>query len=202
MADALQRTTRDVTKGRTYAALLLDASASMEGARATQLLEGAADFLDEVARLPVAVDVAFDLFGRKVDYGDFTPAHQTEYLTRERYRPNKDSTAILDSIHAVVAHVQQAKRAEDGAVVYIFTDGQENASEQHDVADTRALILRKRQEGWTFIFAGPGGAFATSIGIDPACQLQLQGNDVRAVLAQATQVAVRALLPQASTIHL
>jgi Mg-chelatase subunit ChlD len=194
--NALTRTPHDISTGITYAAMLLDRSGSMQGERSLQLLEGAADFLEEMRDLPFRVQMAFDLFSSAGDYdeGTFQPAQEAAYLTEARYR-TKGGTAIFDAIHEVIAHVGIYKRPQDRAIISIFTDGEENNSRLHNAADTKALILRKRAEGWIFVFAGPNRSFATSIGIEPKYQMALTGGNIRGVLSELTKTVVQALLP-------
>lgn len=194
--DALTRTRHDLTKGVTYAAMLLDRSTSMGGEPGIQLLEGAADFLEEMRDLPMQVQIAFDLFSTSGHYSrdTFTRAQEAAYLTEKRYKVS-GGTAIFDAIHTVVEHVEAHKRPQDRAVVSIFTDGEENNSVVHDVKDTRALVLQKQREGWIFVFAGPKSNFASSIGIDPKYQMALKGGNIRGVLSELTETVVQALLP-------
>jgi hypothetical protein len=185
----------DLAKGVTYAAMVLDRSVSMAGPSAIQLLEGAADFLEEMREVATPVKVSFDLFAERSQRGTFALAATTDYLTQTRYAATGRGTAIYDAIHDAVAHVEAEKRAQDRAIVSIFTDGGENSSKVHTVHDTQALVLRKRAEGWIFLFAGPHKTFPASIGIDPAHQFALRGGDIRGVLAEVTRSVVQALLP-------
>ena len=194
--NALTPTKHDITTGITYAAMLLDRSGSMQGEPTLQVLEGAADFLEEMRDLPFRVQIAFDLFSSSGHYDDgvFQSAQDAPYLTETRYKTS-GGTAIYDAIHEVVAHVEQHKRPQDRAIVSIFTDGEENASRRHGATDTKALVLRKRAEGWIFVFAGPNRHFATSIGIEPKYQMALKGGNIRGVLSELTATVVQALLP-------
>lgn len=80
-------------------------------------------------------------------------------------------TPLLDAVAKAIRTTEQNVENHnwDGKVlVAINTDGLENSSTEHTLDSVRALVERKQNEGWEFIFLGAGlDAFATgtSMGI-------------------------------------
>lgn len=96
-------------------------------------------------------------------------------LSTKNYRPD-GCTALHDAVATVIDHVGQrlADRAEadrpSAVVVAILTDGCENASQYHNLADV-AIRIKQQQKmfNWQFMFLGANqDAWATgeSIGLD------------------------------------
>ena len=71
-------------------------------------------------------------------------------LTKETYSPN-GGTALYDAVGQSLA---KDALSEDSKIVYIFTDGQENASKEFTNKAILELIDKRQKEGWAIIFLG------------------------------------------------
>jgi hypothetical protein len=77
-------------------------------------------------------------------------------LTEETYQP-RASTPLLDACVEAIKGTEElvARRKDPSRVVIVFlTDGEENASRRHQLADLVDLIRRRTEEGWQFVFLG------------------------------------------------
>lgn len=77
-------------------------------------------------------------------------------LTRSNYKPDGGTNlydAIGSTIRRVEAQLSGLTEVPDVLVV-IVTDGGENASKEFKLADVKALVQSKEQEGWTFVYLG------------------------------------------------
>ena len=89
------------------------------------------------------------------------PIDQVPELTTVNYHPS-GCTALFDAINASMQTVENSMRREDektGVLFVIITDGQENASEEFSAHNDglnriRAMIGRRKEEGWNFVFLG------------------------------------------------
>jgi len=71
-------------------------------------------------------------------------------LTAETYKPD-NLTPLYDAIAATIKSTE--KRAKDSPVLFVvMTDGEENASREHDFKSVQALIAEK--DSWTFVYLG------------------------------------------------
>lgn len=71
-------------------------------------------------------------------------------LTKDNYNPN-GGTALYDAVGQSLAKDALIK---DKKMVYIFTDGQENASKEFTNKGILELISKRQREGWAIIFLG------------------------------------------------
>lgn len=71
-------------------------------------------------------------------------------LTKETYSPN-GGTALYD---AVGESLSKEALSNDNKMVYIFTDGQENASKEFKNKNILELIEKRQKEGWAIVFLG------------------------------------------------
>ncbi len=90
-------------------------------------------------------------------------------LTEADFVP-RGGTPLLDAIGLVVARAERLSNSEKGLpprarrlgkpapataqVIAIFTDGEENSSQEHTNDSVRRLIEAKKEEGWAFLFLG------------------------------------------------
>jgi hypothetical protein len=77
-------------------------------------------------------------------------------LTDETYQP-RASTPLIDACVEAIKTTEElvARRKDRSRVVVVFqTDGEENASRRHQLADLVDLINRRSAEGWKFVFLG------------------------------------------------
>lgn len=97
-------------------------------------------------------------------------------LTKDVYYP-RGATALYDAIGQSVAlgSVDEAVKGVEKVVVFVATDGHENASKELNNKGVRALIEKKKKDGWEFVFAGAdikAEAIGSTLGIGAANSLQ------------------------------
>ncbi len=79
------------------------------------------------------------------------PIRQAEALTQMEYYAY-GNTALFDAIGTVFEEVEPEK--DEKVLVFIMTDGMENASIQYDQKKVRHLIQEKQRKGWEILFFG------------------------------------------------
>ena len=146
-------------KQRVHMGLLLDESGSM-GGNEQAVIHGTNEFVDGLRDTDTDKEVLttlamFDLHGDeercRVKYAG-TPLDQVVNLHREDYRP-RGVTPLNDAVVDTIRAMEKAKAEDDDAMLVIFTDGLENASETK-TSDVQQLVQAKEGEGWTFIYLG------------------------------------------------
>jgi hypothetical protein len=77
-------------------------------------------------------------------------------LTSDTYQPRADTPLIDACLKAIEAAEERvAQRRDKASVIVVFqTDGEENASREHSLAELRERIERRKSEGWQFVFLG------------------------------------------------
>lgn len=130
--------------------ILLDESGSMSGQQ-DRVVGGINKFMEELngkARIKVAL---FEHSSYRVHFDgklkDWTP------MKPEDHRPG-GGTPLYDSIARAIN--ETAAKDGDKVVVIIDTDGMENMSTEHTQASVKALIEKKKKDGWEFMFFGSG----------------------------------------------
>jgi hypothetical protein len=84
------------------------------------------------------------------------PVSQVAELTMESYQPGA-STPLIDAAYKTIKAVEKSLNGSNPkVVVYIQTDGHENASTEHTWDELNALIKEKTAAGWQFNFLGTG----------------------------------------------
>ena len=89
----------------------------------------------------------------RLPIADIQPLTEKEYVAR-------GTTALLDAIGNSIKHIQNIHkyaRDEDkpnNTMVFITTDGMENASKIFTLADIKSLINKQTELGWDFVFMG------------------------------------------------
>ena len=87
------------------------------------------------------------------------PINEIPTMTDKDYQAD-GCTALLDAVGGAIHHignVHKYAREEDRPEKTLFiitTDGMENASKQFSGRELRALVEKKKEEGWEFIFLG------------------------------------------------
>ena len=79
------------------------------------------------------------------------PIRRAEALTPKEYYAY-GNTALFDAIGTVFAEAETEK--DEKVLVFIMTDGMENASIQYDQKKIRHLIQEKQRKGWEILFFG------------------------------------------------
>jgi hypothetical protein len=131
---------------------IVDKSSSMNS-RQDEVIDAFNEFIDEQKKVEGDAVVSLTLFN-----GTVTKLHErikledTPKLTRGTYNVG-GMTALNDAIGQTIADIPaDAKHV----IVLIQTDGEENASREHNTAGIRDLIKEKEALGWNFEFIGAG----------------------------------------------
>ena len=146
---------RQPTAHKTIVTFLLDRTGSMDAIKA-ETIGGFNEYLDILERdAGDLVDFTFDsqsidtlCLGAKLS--------EVPRLTPESYRPRAYTPLIDACIKSIkVTEDMVAQRRDKPRVIVCFqTDGDENASREHSLAELRDLIERRESEGWQFVFLG------------------------------------------------
>lgn len=86
------------------------------------------------------------------------PIQEARPLTEKDYF-TAGNTALFDAIGKVLTQTgqilsDQCGTCEENVLVFIITDGMENASKNYDLPSIRRLIREKQDKGWEFLFLG------------------------------------------------
>lgn len=146
------------TAQKTIVSFLLDRTGSMAAIKAETIggfngyldrLEGDAGDLIEFTLLQFD-SVSIDTLCRGAKLAE------VRRLDAETYQP-RAYTPLIDACYRTIKETEEivARRRDKLRVLVVFqTDGQENASREHSLAELRDLIERRKAEGWQFIFLG------------------------------------------------
>lgn len=151
-----------LSNGKTELVFILDKSGSMtklaDDAREgfNSLIEqNKAVATDNVFVTTVLFNNTYDVVTNRESIADVVPLTKSDYCTC-------GTTALFDAVGKTVAYldgVHKEMNAEDvpsKTIVFITTDGYENASTLYSGKDVQKLISRKTQEGWKFVFLASG----------------------------------------------
>ena len=140
--------------------LIIDESGSMNSIK-EDAIGGFNSFLDEQKNIDREANVTFALFDhryRLVHNGK--DIQQVEALTGASYQPS-GMTALLDAIGRTVDRVGErldaleASEKPENVIVFILTDGLENASSDYSRDRIREMIEHQESKyGWEFIYGG------------------------------------------------
>ncbi len=144
----------------THIHLLLDRSGSMADI-AADVIGGFNSFLAaQQAAGPQAriTLVQFDSLDVQEVVLDGVPLAEARPLDRRHFQP-RGGTPLLDATAKLIQRAQlgeQLRRTHglppEQVVVVSITDGEENRSREHSLAEVRALIAACEAAGWTFVF--------------------------------------------------
>ena len=138
--------------------MLLDRSGSMSGWQ-QDVIGGFNSFITEQQKEKDNCSVTL------VQFDDYDPyevlvdgkdLQAIEELDAGIYSP-RGMTPLLDALGRVIksAEKNSAKNPED-VLIWVFTDGLENASREFSYDQIKALVEEKEKAGWTFMFMGAG----------------------------------------------
>ena len=87
---------------------------------------------------------------------DAEKLESVQELDASVYSP-RGNTPLLDALGRLIksAEKRNTKTPED-VLVWVFTDGLENASQEFTSTQIKELVEKKEKEGWTFMFMGAG----------------------------------------------
>ena len=146
---------------KTLVTMLLDRSGSMELVR-DETISAINGYLRELRHAPGDLRFTMVQFDDGPEGMDLRKVHvarriaEVPELTPQDYEP-RGTTPLIDAACTVIRAVEDSLHGRTCKVVIaIQTDGLENASHCNDWNDLKALIDRKRADGWQFVFMGCG----------------------------------------------
>jgi Mg-chelatase subunit ChlD len=111
-------------------------------------------------------------------------------MTGETYRPDA-LTPLYDAIATTIRRTEN-KAGKDAVLFIVMTDGEENASKEHDFKSVQALIEEKSD--WTFVYLGANQdawAVGTKMGIAAGNTMSYAQNKTGQTMSAMTQASVR-----------
>ncbi len=140
-----------------FVSILLDETGSMSG-QETRVVTGINEYINKL-RTEIKDDdckVMLNLFDSERwdtffdgDLKDFPKMDEKDYNPQAM-------TPLNDAIAKVISAMKVKAVNGDKVIIVIDTDGQENASKEHNVESIKALVAECEKEGWAFIFMASG----------------------------------------------
>ena len=138
--------------------MLLDRSGSMSGWE-KDVIGGFNSFIKEQQAEKDECSVTLVQFDGQDPYEMILDAEKLESvqeLDASVYNP-RGSTPLLDALGRLIKSAESRNgRTPEDVLVWVFTDGMENASREFTSAQVKELVEVKEKEGWTFMFMGAG----------------------------------------------
>lgn len=145
-------------KKATEMVCILDRSGSMYKKR-KDTIGSFNQMLEKQKREPGEAYITTALFSDQCDIlYSHTPIRETEELTEQDYYIG-GNTALFDAIGKVFHQTDSLLEGREGdyeekVLVFIITDGMENASVQYGRQQIKKLIEEKQKKGWVILFFG------------------------------------------------
>lgn len=179
--------------------LIIDKSGSMQAIK-EDAIGGFNAFLSEQKKIDRGANVTFVLFDDRYQLvHDGIDIREMEELTESTYQPS-GTTALLDAVGRTVDRVGERldtleeNLKPDNVIVFILTDGKENASSDYTRDRIREMIEHQESRyGWEFIYGGANqDAFAEagSLGIKAqnAFDFEATGKGTREAYAESSDM--------------
>lgn len=158
--------------GKDELVLIIDKSGSMEAIK-DDAIGGFNSFMVQQRSIEREANVTFALFDDRYQLiHDGKDINEVEDLTRRTYQPS-GMTALLDAVGRTVDRVGerldglQDEEKPDNVIVFILTDGKENASSDYNKDQVKEMIQHQESKySWEFIYGGANqDAFAEAGGM-------------------------------------
>lgn len=149
---------KEMKKKATEMVCILDRSGSMYKKR-KDTIGSFNQMLEKQKREPGEAYITTALFNDQCDVlYSHTPIRETEELTEQDYYIG-GNTALFDAIGKVFHQTDSLLEGREGdyeekVLVFIITDGMENASVQYGRQQIKKLIEEKQKKGWVILFFG------------------------------------------------
>ena len=149
---------KEMKKKATEMVCILDRSGSMYKKR-KDTIGSFNQMLEKQKREPGEAYITTALFSDQCDVlYSHTPIRETEELTEQDYYIG-GNTALFDAIGKVFHQTDSLLEGREGdyeekVLVFIITDGMENASVQYGRQQIKKLIEEKQKKGWVILFFG------------------------------------------------
>ena len=138
--------------------MLLDRSGSMSGWE-QDVIGGFNTFIKEQQKEKDDCSVTLVQFDGQAPYEVIIDAQDLSTVTElapNVYRP-RGNTPLLDALGRMIKNAEKSEaEQEEDVLVWVFTDGLENASREFTYEQIKALVAEKEKAGWTFMFMGAG----------------------------------------------
>ena len=116
--------------------------------------------------------ITFDSTHTNVFY-DNVRASNANPLKAKDYNPC-GATPLYDAIGMGIAKINALTTEDDGVLVTIITDGEENCSEEYSLKMIKNLIEKLKKQNWTFTFIGTDDLDVENIALDMGIDNHLQ----------------------------
>jgi len=154
---------KQVSKPKTYIAMILDKSGSMGSCLNSTINAFNKEIhktIKKTVKDAINSDVLVSLitFNQYVEFDYFNDsADKVRKLTAEGYQPN-GSTAMFDAVGKTIDRLKKEtdyKNKDNKYIVVTISDGDENASEEYKSADVAERVQELQERGnWTFAYLG------------------------------------------------
>ena len=138
--------------------MLLDRSGSMSGWE-QDVIGGFNTFIKEQQKEKDDCSVTLVQFDGQDPYEIILDAQELETVTElspDVYDP-RGSTPLLDALGRLIKNAEKSEgNQREDVLVWVFTDGHENASREYSYDQIKNLVQEKEKAGWTFMFMGAG----------------------------------------------
>ena len=138
--------------------MLLDRSGSMSGWE-QDVIGGFNTFIKEQQKEKDDCSVTLVQFDGQDPYEIILDAQELETVTEldpDVYRP-RGNTPLLDALGRLIKNAEKSEgNQREDVLVWVFTDGHENASREYSYDQIKNLVQEKEKAGWTFMFMGAG----------------------------------------------
>lgn len=184
--------------GYTHIHVVLDRSGSMAPI-ADDVKKGLAAFIAEQAKAPGDCTFSltdFDTEHRTViEWADIKAVGEIPFMPRGGTALNDAVCFAVDGLGKRLAALPEEKRPSK-VIVVVQTDGQENSSIKHSLADVKARIERQRSQfAWDFVFLGANiDAFAAGASMGVGFYQTATWNATAAGVASTYAVTSNAVL--------
>lgn len=169
-------TTEDVKNEKTQIICILDRSGSM-GIIIDDAIGGFNSFLKEQQEEDTPATMTVALFDDQYELlHDNVDIKEVKKLTSKEWSP-RGMTALHDAIGKTINTVKtnhkemKKKDRPDKVLVFVATDGHENASREYNSDSVSKLVKKCEKKNWTFVFLGAdqnaalaGGSFGVGVG--------------------------------------
>jgi hypothetical protein len=171
---------------------ILDRSGSMLG-KEDDVIGGFNKFIKDQKNQPGDAYITLVLFDHNYDvvYNRINIKDMPE-LTRKTYCTLNGYTAMLDAVGKTLTAAATA----DKAIVFVFTDGKENASKEYTRQQIKDIIQAREKKGWEIHFIGANFdayAEAESVGIRAAHTQSHAVMDANTVALSTAYMSVNSL---------
>ncbi len=176
---------------KVFVSFVLDETGSMQVCK-KETIDGYNEYVNKLAQEHKNVRFTLTQFNaNKLQVvHDAVKIGQVPEMTGETYRPD-DLTPLYDAIATTIRRTE-IKAGKDSVLFIVMTDGEENASKEHDFKSVQALIEEKSD--WTFVYLGANQdawAVGTKMGIAAGNTMSYAQSKTGETMSAMTQASSR-----------